>query len=151
MTTVDPFAPGESVGYFKFDQIGDTATGLVDEIHKFQDTNQKTGKPDVWPNGDPKYSYRIELRNVETGEVMNLFARNQMVSAIRAAGKEAGGIVGKVLKVKYDHDGTPSQAGYRPPKVYKAKVENPPAKVAPRVEPKPVVDDPFGDGLDDSF
>jgi hypothetical protein len=31
MTTIDPFAPGESAGYFKFDTVGDVAAGLVEK------------------------------------------------------------------------------------------------------------------------
>ncbi len=129
----DDFMGGTSLPAYKFEQVGDTAVGIVDKIDKLHDRDP-SGTPKNWPDGNPVWVYVFELRDPTTGEAQALWVRSNMVSAIREAVTAAGfkTPVGLLLKVRFDGLGTPKQKGYNPPKLYKVKAEPAPANAAPR-------------------
>ena len=119
----DPFMQdsGPKLPTVKFDAIGTTVTGLVTQVAKKEDRDM-SGEVRTWPDGNPKHVFVFTL-NTDAGEV-SLWARGQMVTAIREAAQAAkvDTIVGTKLSVKYTENGE-AKKGQHPPKLYKAKVE----------------------------
>lgn len=139
----DPFAPSEKRDYHKFENVGDTVVGIIDKIDEVQEKDYDTGDPVTWPDGRPRMIYVLEVRDTTSGEVKALWARGNMITAIREASREVGhGPLGHLLKLKYHEDGKPSNPRFKPPKLFKAKIEPAPADAAPRKEAPPA--DPFG-------
>jgi hypothetical protein len=119
----DPFMQdsGPKLPTVKFDAVGTTVTGLVTQVAKKEDRDM-SGELRTWPDGNPKHVFVFTL-NTDAGEV-SLWARGQMVTAIREAAQAAKveTIVGTRLSVKYTENGE-AKKGQHPPKLYKAKVE----------------------------
>jgi hypothetical protein len=119
----DPFMQdsGPKLPTVKFDAVGTTVTGLVTQVAKKEDRDM-SGELRTWPDGNPKHVFVFTL-NTDAGEV-SLWARGQMVTAIREAAQAAkvDTIVGTKLSVKYTENGE-AKKGQHPPKLYKAKVE----------------------------
>ena len=119
----DPFMQdsGPKLPTVKFDTVGTTITGLVTQVAKKEDRDM-SGEVRTWPDGNPKHVFVFTL-NTDAGEV-SLWARGQMVTAIREAAQAAkvDTIVGTKLSVKYTENGE-AKKGQHPPKLYKAKVE----------------------------
>lgn len=130
-----------------FPNRGDTALGIVDRVDKRQDSTPD-GTLKTWKNGDPMFVYIFEMRDPGSGEVSNLWVRGNMVTAIREAVREAGksSPLGTLLRVQYHADGEPTQRGYAPPKLFRARCEPAPANAAPRREPDPAPSAPKDDG-----
>lgn len=130
----DDFMGGEKLPYHKFENPGDTAVGIVDEVEKYQGRDFDTDEPKFWPDGKPVWEYRFELRDPDTGEVANLFVRGTLVKPIRQAVIDAGhqSVKGLLLKVRFDEWGEPKKKGAKPPKLWRVKVEPAPANAAPR-------------------
>lgn len=114
---------GPKLPAVKFANIGDTAKGKVTEVRKTEDRDP-AGNIKTWPNGDPRFVYIITLDGKE-----NIWARGQMVNAIREAAKTAGAntLIGCDLAVRYSGDGEQKKAGYSKPKQFVAQVRAPAA------------------------
>jgi hypothetical protein len=113
---------GPKLPSLKFEKIGDVHTGIVTDVKKLEDRDP-AGVAKTWPNGDPKYVYVINLKTETTGDA-TIWARNQMITAIREAAKQASvtELVGNKLAVRYTGDGE-KKAGFNAPKLFAAKVE----------------------------
>lgn len=112
---------GNKYPALKFENINDTHTGKVVEVKKLEDRDPQ-GEVKTWPNGDIRYVFVFTI-STETG-FANLWARGNMVKAIREAATAAGttSMIGTKLTVKYTGDGE-KKKGMNAPKLYKAKVE----------------------------
>jgi len=126
----DEFLEGGGSQYpaLKFENIGDTHSGVVVEYKKLEDRDP-AGVAKKWDNGDPKYVYVFTLNTGDPSKgdkgVGNIWVRGNMVKVIREAAQEAGvtAMVGTTIKVRYDSDGEQTKKGYSKPKLFKAKVE----------------------------
>ncbi len=116
----------------KFPTVGDKVKGTIVAAKKSQQTTPD-GELKTFDNGDPMWQVVITLQTEEldpsitddTGE-RRLFAKGQMLTAIREALKTAGmsGLeVGATLAVQYTGDGERKNAAYSPPKLYKAQLK----------------------------
>lgn len=114
---------GPKVPVLKFENIGDTYQGIVQEVKKLEDRDP-AGNKKTWPNGDPRFVYVVTIITEREG-VSNIWARGAMVTAIREAAKQAGvtELVGNKLAVKYSGDGEKKSAAFNAPKLFAAKVE----------------------------
>lgn len=112
---------GNKYPALKFENLGDTHTGKVVEVKKLEDRDPQ-GEVKTWPNGDVRHVFVFTL-STDNG-FANLWARGNMVKAIREAATSAGAtsMVGTKLTVKYHEDGE-KKKGMNAPKLYKAKVE----------------------------
>ena len=112
---------GNKYPALKFENVNDTHTGKVIEVKKLEDRDPQ-GEVKTWPNGDVRYVFVFTL-STDNG-FANLWARGNMVKAIREAATAAGAttMVGTKLTVKYTGDGE-KKKGMNAPKLYKAKVE----------------------------
>ncbi len=121
----DPFLGdgGGGAPVFKFVEIGDTISGVVTKIEQRTDMSPD-GVAKTWPDGRPMAVFIFHL-DTDDGE-RRLFVRGNMVSAIKeaAAGRST---IGKQLTVKH-HDLGDKKPGKYPAKLYKAKVEDAPAR-----------------------
>lgn len=148
----DPFGrEGGDRTYYAFKEIGDTVVGIVDEIdNTFPDRDYATDEQKLDKYGRPATLTRLELRDVKTGEPVNVVLRGHMYTAIKEAWQASGlttpTMQGALLRLKFDTLGEPKKAGYHPPKLFKAKIEPAPADAAPRKAVAPA--DPFGDDLE---
>lgn len=110
---------GPKLPAVKFTNIGDTAKGTITSVKKTEDRDP-AGNLKKWDNGDPRYVWIITLDDAQ-----NIWARGQMVNAIRDAAKKAGAstLVGCELAVKYVGNGEQKKAGYSAPKQFAAQVK----------------------------
>lgn len=118
-----------------FLEIGVSHEGTVRKFEKQQQRDLATGQPKHYDNGDPMWQLVFTLETDERDPerddddgVRRLFAKGNMVAAIREAVKRSGhkgDLVGGKLGVKYVKDGKPSRAGFNAPKEYLAKFEAP--------------------------
>ncbi len=111
-----------------FNDIGDRASGIVVKVKKSIDVYE--GVTSTWPNGDPKHVFIFTLD--DNGEQLAVFCRGNMVKAVREAAAKAGvaSLVGHKLTVEHHALGEPSKKGYKPAKLFRAKVEPAPATTA---------------------
>jgi hypothetical protein len=118
----DPFMQGGSAEAIKFETPGQIATIVVRKVDQKIDT-QPDGTIKTWKNGDPMHVF--VFTGESDGVERSLWVRGNMVTAIRDAVTAAGldSVVNTKLTVKFDSLGTPSQKGFNPPKLFKAKVE----------------------------
>lgn len=116
---------------FKFEAVGDTARGKVISAEKRQQTDYGTGAPKFYDNGDPMWEVVITIdtgAEDENGEASRrIFARGQLLKAVREALKEAGAKLeaGGELVARYTGDGEPPKKGFNAPKLFKAKYTAP--------------------------
>lgn len=126
--TTDPFmaSTGGRPPAIKFDAIGDTITGIVEDISEQNDTDIH-GTPKTWPSGEPMKMWIFTL-DVD-GEKRSLFVRGNMVKAIKTAAIEAGAptMVGRELTVQHHALGD-KKPGMAQAKLFRAKVEVAPAR-----------------------
>lgn len=113
---------GPKMPTLKFEKIGDTHAGVVQDVKKLEDRDP-AGTKKTWPNGDPKFVYVITIVDPTVG-VANIWARGAMITAIREAANKAGvtELIGNKIAVKYSGDGE-KKAGFNAPKLFQAKVE----------------------------
>lgn len=106
----------------KFEKVGDIFEGVVLSQTEMEDRDPN-GTVKTWSNGEPKKVYVLNVED-ESGENRSLWVRGNMVKAIREAAREAKvkDLVGHSLKVQHNAVGTPSQKGFRAPKLFRAKV-----------------------------
>ena len=114
---------GPKLPSLKFEKIGDVHTGIVTDVKKLEDRDP-AGTKKTWPNGDPRFVYVLTMTTEKDGE-SNLWARGQMITAIREAAKTIGvtELVGNKVSIKYTADGEKKSAGFNAPKLFAAKVE----------------------------
>lgn len=118
----------------KFPTIGTMVKGTVMSAKRTQQTDLDNN-PKTFDNGDPMWQVVITLQTDErdaeiaddTGE-RRLYAKGQMLTAVREALKKAGAgqlDVGGTLAVVYEADGEKKNAGYNAPKLYRAQYQAP--------------------------
>jgi hypothetical protein len=119
----------------KFEKIGDRVRGTVCEPPEVrQQTDIATGEPTFWPDGNPKMQLVVTLQTTlrddeEDDGKRRLFIKGKsLTEAVREAVKGTGakGIeMGGILDVGWIGEGTASQRGFNPPKLYDAIYERP--------------------------
>ena len=78
---------GNKYPALKFENINDTHSGKVIEVKKLEDRDPQ-GEVKTWPNGDVRYVFVFTL-STDAG-FANLWARGNMVKALREAATAAG-------------------------------------------------------------
>lgn len=119
MTSASDFLSENRSDYpssFKFDEVGKAITGTLVELPRTVDGTDL--------NGDPQTSWVFEIETDE-GEKFSVWApRGKAIAkAIAKAMTEAGATkfqVGDRVAIKHTGLGTPSKAGFSPPKLYEA-------------------------------
>ena len=122
MTDIFLAEGGSKYPALKFENVNDTHTGTVIEVKKLEDRDP-SGTVKTWDNGDVRYVFVFTLNTADG--IGNLWARGNMVKAIREAAQATGvtTMVGAKLTVKYTADGEKKSKAFNAPKLYKAKVE----------------------------
>lgn len=117
----DPFleSAGDGVPAFKFENLGDTISGVVKKIEQRQDTTID-GVPKTWDNGTPMSMFVFTLET--PGGQRNIYVRGNMVKAIREAANNES-TIGKRLTVQHHALGD-KKPGKFPAKLFRAKVES---------------------------
>ena len=134
-TSAESFLMGGGAASARFDQPGDTITGTISEAPEVrQQTDIATGEPVFWPSGDPKMQLVVTLQTTlrdegdDDGKRRIYVKGKSLTEAIREAVKKTGarGLeVGGTLTVTYTGDGTATQRGFNPPKLYSATYGRP--------------------------
>lgn len=118
----------------KFDGVGVSVSGVIEDISAKQQTDFTTGEPKSWPNGDPMYQVLVRLQTAEREDfdddgVRTLYVKGKsLTAAVRDAVRKAGakGLeVGGTLTVTYTGDGVSERKGINPPKLYEASYVKP--------------------------
>lgn len=119
----------------KFPTIGTTHTGTItSEPRERQQTEYGTGKPAVWPSGEPKMQILVDLQTEEKddpdddGERTLYVSSNSMKHAIGKAIRDAGAKdleVGGTLTVTYTGNDPQSKNPQNPKKLYQATYVRP--------------------------
>lgn len=134
-TPPDPFmaASGDGNPAVKFEQVGDTVTGVITAITERNDT-KPDGTINTWADGSPVKMWVFTLDT--DGTPRSLFVRGNMVRAIREAAQAASvpTLIGQQLTVQH-HDMGEKKPGRFPAKLYRAKVEPAPAQTAAAATP----------------
>lgn len=113
----------------RFDGVGVTVTGVIEDISAKQQTDFTTGEPLVWPNGDPRMQVLVRMQtdlheDADDDGVRTLYVKGKsLTGAVRDAVRKAGakGLdVGGRLTVTYTGDGPQEKRGINPPKLYAA-------------------------------
>ena len=134
--------------------IGTTHRGEILAMEKRQQRDLDTNEPAFWEDGQPKWEIVFTIDtgvidpSIENDDgVRKLYAKGQMLNAIRSAVKASGyrgDMVGGTLAVKYAADGPQKKRGFNPPKQYRAKFD-PPVETDMLGEPEPVAGATFPD------
>jgi hypothetical protein len=122
---------GGGVPSAKFDGIGVSVTGVIEDVTASQQTDFTTGEPKTWPNGDPMMQVVVTLATSQRDpQISNddglrkVYVKGKsLTAAVRDAVRKAGakGIeVGGTLTVTYTGDGPQEKRGINPPKLYAA-------------------------------
>lgn len=107
----DDFMGGGSSQSFQFINEGDSISGIIIEPpEKLQQTDIESGEPKFWPNGKPRWYYRIKLQtelrdNDEDDGIRSLSLSWHRLDAVRAAVREAKAptlVVGGKLWLRFD-------------------------------------------------
>jgi hypothetical protein len=156
VTNANDILMGSGAPAAKFEQIGVTVTGTVlREPEARQQTEFRTGTPEVWKDGSPKMQVVVQLattdhpQHADDDGTRTLYIKGKhLTDAIRQAVRASGanGIhTGGTLTVQYIADG-PAEAGLNPPKLYAAQYQPPAASftgvTAPATGQQPVVQPP---------
>jgi hypothetical protein len=129
-----------------FQNVGDSIVGfIVRQPEVQQQRDFATGEPKFWSDGNPMMQLRIvlmtEVRDPDDPEDSGeraVYIRGNMQRAVAQAVRQAGarGLeVGGKLLIKYSGDGTASQRGFNPPKLYEARYRPPSPEATPVPEP----------------
>lgn len=105
----------------KFIDTGDKVVGKVADVRKLEDRDP-SGEIKTWPDGKAKHVWVFTL---ETSEgLMSLWARGNMVGAIREAARESkvDSLQGSILAVQFVGFGE-AKKGMNAPKLYRAQVK----------------------------
>ncbi len=130
---VDDFLAGggASAPSLKFTEIGTTYEGQVVGSEVRNVTDFKTREPLFYDDGRPKKQLRITL-NID-GEERSLWAKGQMLNALREALAGQKLEIGGTIKVRFD--GTQDIGNLKDLKIYKVKWAPPAAPVAQADDP----------------
>lgn len=130
-------------------EIGETITGRIVSIDRKQQTDIKTGEPLYWSNGDPRMQTLIGLqtdlresddddglrtlwlkggKNFQAAQGSGLSGEQALIEAVRKAGVKSVD-EGGTLTFRLTGLSKPTQRGYNPAKLYKAKYEPPKASI----------------------
>lgn len=151
LTDANSFLMQGGVPAAKFESPGDAVKGIVEAAEVTQQTDIKTGQPKTWDNGDPMMQLVVTLQtDLDDGDDddgrRKLYLRgskpDSSLGAVKGAIRDAkakGLEVGGELVLQYTGDGQPTQRGFNPPKLYRAKY------TAPAPIDQAAVDDIFGD------
>lgn len=124
--SMDDFTAGSaSLPAVKFTEVGDTVSGQILDGRKLEDRTP-AGELKTWSNGDPKHVFVFDIDTDNDGIADHaLWVRGNMVTALRAALADAGLKPSDRPKITIKHHelGEPTQRGYAPPKLFKAKAE----------------------------
>jgi hypothetical protein len=143
LNDANSFLMGSSVTSAKFEAIGDTVTGVIEDAQKRQQADFATNKPLFWDDGNPRMQVVITLQTDEQTHEgddgrRRIYVKGQMQQALQEAIKASGlrGItIGDQLAVRYVGDGE-AKPRQNPPKLYKVFYKAAPPRTV-------VVDDPF--------
>lgn len=157
MSDVNDFLFGGGGKAAKFEQMGDTVTGVIDHVEVSQQTSMEDNTPLTWSDGSPRKQLVITLAtDMRDGDdddgKRRIYAKggsyevasgsgSSMKGAIADAVKKVGASTleeGGTLTVAYTGEGKKTNRGYSAPKLYKARYEAPKSSVS--------ADDLFGDG-----
>lgn len=127
---------GGGVPSAKFETVGASARGTVDNITASQQTDFTTGELLTWPNGDPRMQVLVDLATEQRDPAVadddgrrRLYIKGKnLTAAVREAVRKAGakGLeVGGLLTVTYIGDGTQEKRGINAPKLYEASYRPP--------------------------
>lgn len=132
MRTANDILMGGGVPSAKFENVGDSVAGSIDdEPQAAQQTDFTTGEPLTWPNGDPRMQVVVTLATDQRDPgvkdddgIRKLYIKGKsMTGAVRDAIRKAGakGLErGGQLTVTYTGDGVAERRGINPPKLYTA-------------------------------
>jgi hypothetical protein len=133
----DQFLLGGGGSSAKFDQIGDTVTGVIISTDVQQQTDITTGAPLTWDNGDPRQQLVVRLQtsqrdpdNPDDDGIRVVYVKGSkkagtcsmhdaVATAVRAAGGK-GLEEGGTLTVTFVGEEPPSQRGLSPRKLWGA-------------------------------
>lgn len=131
----------------KFSTIGTSHQGTVtSEPMERQQTEYGTGKPAVWPSGEPKLQVLVDLQTEEKddpdddGERTLYVSSNSMKHAIGKAIRDAGAKdleVGGTLTVTYTGNDPQSKNPANPKKLYTAQYSRPESPLLAGTTPQP--------------
>lgn len=136
--TTDPneFLMEGGVPAAKFDEVGKLVKGVVSHVAVTNQTAFQSGDVLTWNDGSPRKQLVITLDTEEQDPEIDaddgtrrIYAKAQMLNAIRAAVRPHGGIAeGGKLAVKFLKEEPSKTKGFNPTKIYAAWYE-PPAKM----------------------
>ena len=114
---------GKSAPALKFEAIGDTYEGVILESEVRDVTDYESGAIVTYDDGRAKKQLHVTLD--VAGEPRSLWAKGQMLVAIREALGGEKLLNGGTLKVRYDSDKANSNPRLRAQKIYKVKYTAP--------------------------
>lgn len=136
--SIDPnsILMGGGVTSAKFDGIGVSVTGTIEDVTASQQTDFTSGEPKTWPNGDPMMQVVVTLATsqrdpsvTDDDGLRKVYVKGKsLTNAVRDAVRRAGakGLeVGGTLTVTYTGDGPQEKRGINPPKLYAAEYGQP--------------------------
>lgn len=120
----------------KFDTVGASVTGTIEDLSASQQTDFTTGELKTWANGDPMMQVVVTLATdqrdpdvTDDDGVRKVYVKGKsLTAAVRDAVRRAGakGLEpGGVLTVTYTGDGPQERRGMNPPKLYSATYAKP--------------------------
>jgi len=133
----------------KFDEIGDTVEGIIENVEVAQQTSMEDNTPLTWPDGRPREQLVITLQTdaregddddgirklyakggkYEVAEGAGTSLKDAVADAVKKAGARSIDQGGK-LKVGFSGMGKKTNRGYSAPKLYRAVYEPPKASVS---------------------
>ena len=126
---------------FSFPTIGTVAKGTIVATDVTQQRDPATGKPKVWPDGNPMMQAVLTLQTDQRDPAVEnddgqrrLFVKGQMRDAVREALRQAGvnGVeLGGLIAVQYVSDKPSDRPGLNAAKQYAAQYKPPAANPAP--------------------
>lgn len=127
----ETFLMGESVPSASFLQFGASVTGIICEQPKLnQQRDFTTRELKTWDDGNPMMQLVVTLQTEEIDEKIEdddgrrrIYIKSNMKKAVADAVRRAKAkdlAIGGKLTVTYTENGTPSQRGSQPPKLYSA-------------------------------
>lgn len=104
-------------------EVGETFEGQVLSISELDD-RKPDGTINKWDDGTPRKVWVFNVKRTGNDDMESLWVRGNLVKVLRTAAREAkvANLEGAVIKVQRIEDGTPTQKGFNPPKLYRAKV-----------------------------
>lgn len=146
---IDKFLFGGGGKAFKFENIGDTVEGTIEDVQVAQQTSIDDNQPLTWPDGSPRMQLIITLQTAaregdDDDGIRKIYAKGgkyevasgtgtSLKDAVADAVKKAGAKSidqGGTLKVGYTGEGKRTNRGFSAPKLYRATYDAPKASVS---------------------